>query len=96
MELKEFISSTLCEILMGVSDAIEKTKNTTGAINPSTGKIEDKLVELKQLLTRQLNRGLLSGDSCILRAWTHKMHGPYSQQPKNNSGNKRFASSSKG
>lgn len=38
MELQEFISSSLSEILMGVSEAIKNTKENSGKINPSSGK----------------------------------------------------------
>jgi hypothetical protein len=43
MDLKEFISLTLCEIQQGVQDAIEKTRaaGTNGVINPCWGTSRD-------------------------------------------------------
>ncbi len=50
MDLKEFIASSLSQILMGVDDAIKETKGTKGAINPLKGEIMDNLEEITQLV----------------------------------------------
>lgn len=50
MQLKEFVSSSLSDILHGVSEAIENTKDTSGAINPFRGDIGSNLEGLAQLV----------------------------------------------
>lgn len=41
MELEQFISQTLSEILKGVQNAIAATRDTKGVINPCWGGVDD-------------------------------------------------------
>ncbi|MCA9500871.1 MAG: hypothetical protein KC588_16880, partial [Nitrospira sp.] len=79
--------------VLGFADKREKVNFNQMLGEERTASVDEKL---RELLTRRLNRVLLVVNSCRLGAWIHKMPEHSFQPPKNSSGNKRFASSSKG